>query len=409
MIKTELLSPAGNMEKLKVATHFGADAVYFAGKAFGLRAYADNFSEKEIGEGIEYLHRRGKKGYVTVNVFPYDEDFPSLRDHLEYLSAVGVDAVIVSDPGVISLVRKVAPSLELHLSTQANTLNSYAAAFWADMGVKRIVLARELSIDRIKRIRDALDPHVELECFAHGAMCISYSGRCLLSNYLSGRDNYKGECVQACRWNYVLHEKSRDNREFPIEEDARGAYIMNSHDLKTIGFLDELIKAGVVSFKIEGRMKTAYYVASVTDAYRRALDSAIQDLDHYQCHPAWEEELSLCSNRGFTSGFMKGEKGGPESISYEDSRSEGGAEFIAKVLGYDFDKRCVIIEQRNRFRIGDTLELMSPGEEVRSIPVQHILNEAGEEISDAVRVQEILRIPSEQVASEGDILRRRKR
>ena len=407
-MKTELLSPAGNPEKLRVACHFGADAVYFAGKKFGLRAYAGNFTEEEMKEAISYLHSIGKKGYVTVNVFPYDEDIPDLRSHLEYLAAIKADGVIVSDPGVISLARGVAPSLELHLSTQANTLNSYAAAFWADMGVKRIVLARELSVDRIKRIRDALDPSVEIECFAHGAMCISYSGRCLLSNYLSGRDNYKGECVQACRWNYVLHEKSRDSREFPIEEDERGAYIMNSHDLKTIEFIDELIRAGVYSFKIEGRMKTAYYVASVTDAYRRALDAAMSDLDGYECLPTWEETLTLCSNRGFTSGFMRGGKGGADTISYADSRSEGGAEFIAKVLGYDFDKKCVIIEQRNRFRVGDVLELMSPGREVVAIPVGAIFTQAGESITDALRVQEKLLIPSVAVASEGEILRRRK-
>ena len=407
-MKTELLSPAGNLEKLKVACHFGADAVYFAGKQFGLRAYAGNFTESEMQEAFSYLHSIGKKGYVTVNVFPYDEDIPALREHLAFLSAVKADGIIVSDPGVVSLAKQVAPSLELHLSTQANTLNSYAAAFWADMGVKRIVLARELSIDRIKKIRDSLDPSVEIECFAHGAMCISYSGRCLLSNYLSGRDNYKGECVQACRWNYVLHEKSRDSREFPIEEDERGAYIMNSHDLKTIGFLDELIKAGVVSFKIEGRMKTAYYVASVTDAYRRALDAAAENLDGYVCRPEWEEELSLCSNRGFTSGFMKGGKGGADTIAYEDSKSEGGADFIAKVLGYDFDKRCVIIEQRNRFRVGDVLELMAPGREVIRIPVTEIINSEGKRIEDALRVQEVLMLPTDIVVEEGDILRRRK-
>ena len=407
-MKTELLSPAGNLEKLKVACHFGADAVYFAGKQFGLRAYAGNFSEEEIEEAFSYLHAAGKKGYVTVNVFPYDEDFPALRSHLEYLASVGADGVILSDPGVLSLARKVAPDLELHLSTQANTLNSYAAAFWADMGVKRIVLARELSIDRIAKIRESLDPSVELECFAHGAMCISYSGRCLLSNYLSGRDNYKGECVQACRWNYVIHEKSRDAREFPIEEDERGAYIMNSHDLKTITFLDRLIKAGVTSFKLEGRMKTAYYVASVTDAYRRALNEAIAHPNDYHCRSEWEEELSLCSNRGFTSGFMQGGKGGAETIAYEDSRSDGGAAFIATVLGYDFEKRCAIIEQRNRFRVGDTLELLAPDREVEKISVERILTEEGEAISDALRVQQILLLPMDTVVSEGDILRRRK-
>jgi len=407
-MKTELLSPAGNMEKLRTACHFGADAVYFSGKRFGLRAYADNFEEGELAQAFEYLHSIGKKGYVTVNVFPYDEDFDALREHLLHLESIHADGAIVSDPGVISLARRVAPKLELHLSTQANTLNSYAASFWADMGIKRIVVARELSIDRIKRIRDSLDPSVELECFAHGAMCISYSGRCLLSNYLSGRDNYKGECVQACRWNYVIHEKSRDAREFPIEEDERGAYIMNSHDLKTITFLDELIRAGITSFKIEGRMKTVYYVASVTDAYRRALDEAMAHPDDYHCRPEWEEELSLCSNRGFTSGFMKGGKGGRDTIAYDDSRSEGGAEFIAKVLGYDFSKRCAIIEQRNRFAVGDKLEIMSPGREVRRITVDRIEREGGEPLTEAIRVQERLWIPTEEDLFEGDILRRRK-
>ncbi len=407
-MKTELLSPAGNFEKLKVACHFGADAVYFAGKQFGLRAYAGNFSLEEMKQAFEYLHSMGKKGYVTVNVFPYDEDIPALKEHLEYLSMIGADAAIVSDPGVISLARQVAPNLELHLSTQANTVNSYSAAFWADQGVKRVVLARELSIDRIRKVRDYLNPSVELECFAHGAMCISYSGRCLLSNYLSGRDNYKGECVQACRWNYTIHEKSRANREFPIEEDDRGTYIMNSHDLKTITFLDQLIKAGIVSFKIEGRMKTAYYVASVTDAYRRALDEAEKNPDHYICRPEWEEELSLCSNRGFTSGFMFGGKGGPDTIAYDDSRSEGGAEFIAKVVDYDFEKRYAIIEQRNRFALGDCLELMSPGQEVQKITVNTILNEKGESLKEATRVQEKLYIPTDIVMTEGDILRRRK-
>ena len=407
-MKTELLSPAGDFEKLKVACHFGADAVYFAGKRFGLRAYAGNFSAEEMRDAFCYLHAAGKKGYVTVNIFPYDEDFPDIEDHLRYLYEIGADGVILSDPGVLALARKVAPTLEIHLSTQANTLNSHAAAFWADMGVKRIVLARELSLDRIARIRDALDPSVEIECFAHGAMCISYSGRCLLSNYLSGRDNYNGECVQACRWNYVLHEKSRDSREFPIEEDDRGAYIMNSHDLKTITFLDKLIKAGVTSFKLEGRMKTAYYVASVTDAYRRALDEAAAHPNDYRCRPEWEKELSLASNRGFTSGFLLGGKGGKETISYEDSRSDGGATFIAKVLGYDFDKRCVIIEQRNRFSVGDRLELMRPEKDACAITVGEILNEQGESVRDAVRVQEILRIPTDVIATEGDILRRRK-
>ncbi len=407
-MKTELLSPAGNFEKLKVAAHFGADAVYFSGKKFGLRAYAGNFSHEELKDAFSYLHSIGKKGYVTVNCFAYDEDFPELRDYLLFLTEIGADAAIVSDPGVISLAREVAPALELHLSTQANTLNSYAARFYADMGVKRVVVARELSVDRIKKIRDALPPEVEIECFAHGAMCISYSGRCLLSNYLNGRDNYKGECVQACRWEYAIHEKGRKEKELPIEEDERGTYILNSHDLKTITFLDELVRAGVYSFKIEGRMKSAYYVASCTDAYRRALDSLEKEPLSYHCEKEWDEELYLCSNRGFTEGFLRGGKGGAESLSYDNSQSAGGAEFVAKVLGYDFEKKRVIIEQRNRFKVGDVLELMSPGKEPREILVREIEKENGEKTEDALLVQEKLYLPSDCEASEWDILRRRR-
>ena len=404
----ELLSPAGNLEKLKVACHFGADAVYLSGKQFGLRAFADNFTNEELEEAFSYLHSMGKKGYVTVNVFPYDEDLDALTEYLPYLQSIGTDGIIVTDAGVISLAKEVAPELELHLSTQANTLNARSAAFWADQGVKRVVVARELSIDRIKRIRDALPQEVELECFAHGAMCISYSGRCLLSNYLSGRDNYKGECVQACRWNYSIHEKGRSEREFDIEEDGRGSYILNSHDLKTISFLDELIRAGITSFKIEGRMKTAYYVASTTDAYRRALDAYLADPDRYAVKAEWEEQLSLCSNRGFTDGFLHGGKGGADTISYEDSQSKGGAEFIAKVLGYDFASKRAIIEQRNRFAVGDVLEIMSPDREVRRLPVTRIENAEGEPLSEAIRVQEVLYLPTDEVVSEWDILRRRK-
>ena len=407
-MKTELLSPAGNTEKLRVAAHFGADAVYFSGKKFGLRAYAGNFERDEIKESLDFLHAHGKKGYVTVNCFAYDEDFPELKEYLAFLQSVGADAIIASDLGVISLARKEFPSLDVHISTQANTLNSYAAAFYADMGVTRIVLARELSIDRIKRIRDLLSPAVEIECFAHGAMCISYSGRCLLSNYLNGRDNYKGECVQACRWEYVIHEKGRKEKELSLEEDERGAYILNSHDLKTITFLDELAKAGVYSFKLEGRMKSAYYVASCTDAYRRALDRLMKDPDGYLCKKEWDEELYLCSNRGFTEGFMRGGKGGADTIAYDNSQSKGGAEFVAKVLGYDFEKKCVIIEQRNRFAVGDTLELMSPDCDPRVINVTEMFNEDGERVTDACLVQQKLFLRSETPASEWDILRRRK-
>lgn len=404
----ELLSPAGSFEKLKTAFHFGADAVYLSGKQFGLRAFADNFTHEELAAAVSYAHAMGKKVYVTVNIFPYTEDFAELEDYLKYLAYIKADGAIVTDAGVISLAKRVAPTLELHLSTQANTTNAYSAAFWASQGVKRIVVARELSIDRIKAIRDILPSDVEIECFAHGAMCISYSGRCLLSNYLTGRDNNKGQCVQACRWNYVMHEVSRADRELEMQEDERGTYVMNSHDLKTITFIDELAKAGVKSFKIEGRMKTAYYVACTTDAYRRALDEVKAHPDDYHCKKEWDEELYLCSNRGFTEGFLHGGNGGIETVAPDNSQSSGGAEFIAVCLGYDYDKKCAIIEQRNRFKVGDKLELMSPSHESTVIEIKKIFDDEGNEIDDARRVQQRLLIPTDVVTTELDILRRRK-
>ena len=249
------------MLKLKTAFRFGADAVYFAGKKFGLRAFAGNFEESEIEDAVKYAHSIGKKVYITVNILAHEADFDGLEEYIKYLAACKVDAVIVADVGIIKLIREVAPNLEIHVSTQANVTNSYSAKFFADMGVKRIVLARELSLEEIKKIRQNIPDNIELEAFVHGAMCISYSGRCLLSNYFTGRDSNRGACVQACRWEYSITEKSRQGEQFPIEEDARGTYILNSKDLCMLKHISELEKAGVTSFKIEGRMKSEYYVA----------------------------------------------------------------------------------------------------------------------------------------------------
>lgn len=390
----ELLAPAGTFLKLKTAFKFGADAVYFAGKKFGLRAFAGNFEDDEIEKAVNYAHSLNKKVYITVNILAHEADFDGLKEYIEYLDKIGVDAVIVADVGIIKLIRDVAPNLDIHVSTQANVTNSYSAKFFQDMGVKRIVLARELSIEEIKKIHEAV-PDMELEAFVHGAMCISYSGRCLLSNYFTGRDSNRGACVQACRWEYTITEKSRQGQQFPIEEDERGTYILNSKDLCMIKHLKELEEAGVCSFKIEGRMKSEYYVACTVNAYRRALNG--EDLDI--------SELEKSSHRLFTTGFYFGEK---DKECFTSSSPVQTHEFMALVLE-DAKDGYVKIEQRNRFKVGDTLEVLSPDENFnKKIKVTEIKNLKGELIDDAKKVQEVLYLKVELALKEGDILRAEK-
>ena len=390
----ELLAPAGTFLKLKTAFKFGADAVYFAGKKFGLRAFAGNFEDDEIEKAVNYAHSLNKKVYITVNILAHEADFDGLKEYIEYLDKIGVDAVIVADVGIIKLIRDVAPNLDIHVSTQANVTNSYSAKFFKDMGVKRIVLARELSIEEIKKIHEAV-PDMELEAFVHGAMCISYSGRCLLSNYFTGRDSNRGACVQACRWEYTITEKSRQGQQFPIEEDERGTYILNSKDLCMIKHLKELEEAGVCSFKIEGRMKSEYYVACTVNAYRRALNGEDVDIS----------ELEKSSHRLFTTGFYFGEK---DKECFTSSSPVQTHEFMALVLE-DGKDGYVKIEQRNRFKVGDTLEVLSPDENFnKKIKITEIKNLKGELIDDAKKVQEVLYLRTELALKEGDILRAEK-
>lgn len=390
----ELLAPAGTFLKLKTAFKFGADAVYFAGKKFGLRAFAGNFEDDEIEKAVNYAHSLNKKVYITVNILAHEADFDGLKEYIEYLDKIGVDAVIVADVGIIKLIRDVAPNLDIHVSTQANVTNSYSAKFFQDMGVKRIVLARELSIEEIKKIHEAV-PDMELEAFVHGAMCISYSGRCLLSNYFTGRDSNRGACVQACRWEYTITEKSRQGQQFPIEEDERGTYILNSKDLCMIKHLKELEEAGVCSFKIEGRMKSEYYVACTVNAYRRALNGEDVDIS----------ELEKSSHRLFTTGFYFGEK---DKECFTSSSPVQTHEFMALVLE-DAKDGYVKIEQRNRFKVGDTLEVLSPDENFnKKIKVTEIKNLKGELIDDAKKVQEMLLLKTDLHLKEGDILRAKK-
>ncbi len=391
----ELLAPAGNFDKLITAVHFGADAVYFAGKMYGLRAFAGNFEDDEIVKAMNYLHQHGKKGYVTLNIVANDSDFKHIDQFLELLIRAKVDGVIVSDTGMIYYIRKNFPSLNVHVSTQANVNNCYSAKFYADMGVTRIVLARELSLNQIKEIALAVGDKVELEAFVHGAMCISYSGRCLLSNYMTGRDSNRGACVQACRWNYTIREVNK-TEEYPIEEDERGTYILNSKDLCMIKHLKELEDAGICSLKIEGRMKSDYYVASVVNAYRRALDNKndIQTL---------EEELEKTSHRRYTTGFYFGSD---DKEFLASSMPIQTAEFIAKVVE-DSQKGTVKVEMRNRFKTGDELEVLSPTDSfLKKIKITNIINAKGEPIDDCKRVQEIVTINCPLDLKQGDILRK---
>ena len=391
----ELLAPAGNFDKLVTAVHFGADAVYFAGKQFGLRAFAGNFSDEEIVKAMDFLHAHGKKGYVTLNIVAKDSDFENINPYLQLLVEAKVDGVIVSDVGVIYYLRKNFPTLNVHVSTQANVNNSFSAKFFADMGVTRIVLAREMSIDEIALLRKNLPENVEIEAFVHGAMCISYSGRCLLSNYLTGRDSNRGACVQACRWQYTIREVGRKD-ELPIEEDERGTYILNSKDLCMIEHLKELEKAGVVSLKIEGRMKSDYYVASVVNAYRRALDKKNE-------MSLLQEELEKTSHRRYTTGFYFGSD---DKEYLEDSMPVQTAEFVAKVVEDSHDG-TVKIEMRNRFKKGDVLEILSPNDAfLKKIKIEKIVDGKGNEIDDCKRVQDIVTINCPYDLKAGDILRR---
>lgn len=394
-MKSELLAPAGSLEKLKVAFLYGADAVYVGGKNFSLRQYADNFTAEELAEGIDYAHERQKKVYVAVNIFAKNADFPEAEKYFKFLERIGADAVLITDPGLIALCKKTAPGLEIHLSTQANTLNKYAVRFWAEQGVKRVVLARELGYEEIKEIAE-YNPDVEIECFVHGAMCVSYSGRCLLSNYLSERNANRGECVQACRWRYELTAYGRDGDKLELTEDERGAYILNSRDLNLLKELNKLSEAGVKSFKIEGRMKTVYYLATVVNAYRRAMDGGDINVS--------EAELTKINHRAYTKAYFYGEN--DKTLNYDEGQEQGEYEFAAWVIGYE--DGTALVEMRNRFAVGDELEVLSPGDSfLKKFVVGDMTDEDNVPVTDAKLVQQRLKIAVPFRLYAGDILRKK--
>lgn len=396
----ELLSPAGNRERLEYALAYGADAVYMAGSRFSLRAFADNFEPDELKSALELVHSKGKKAYITVNIYAHNSDIDGMEDYFRFLYDIGADAVLVSDLGVLEAAKKGAPELPVHISTQANVTNYAAARFFCNAGAERIVLARELSIEEIALIHQKV-PQAELEAFVHGAACISYSGRCLLSDYLTGRSANQGKCAQPCRWGYELVPQGRADS-FPIEQDERGTYILNSKDLCMIDHLGELADAGVTSFKIEGRMKTAYYTAAVTNAYRRATDRLEAGLEP---DPTLKEELAKAANREFTTGFYFGPV--QQGQRYESSKCRQSHEFSAVV--FSSNGEYLTLEQRNRFRVGDVLEVLSPEPSRcgRKFTVESIISSQGCSVQAAPNPQERVKVPCTLRLEYMDILRRK--
>jgi len=408
MIKLpELLAPAGDLESLQAALYYGADAIYFASKQFSLRAGADNFDEPTLLDAIALCSKQGKKSYITCNIFGRNSDFAQLKDYLQFLNVAKPNALIASDPGVIEYAKLYAPDIDIHLSTQANTSNAQSALFWARQGIKRLVLSRELSLEEICEIRAALPTEVELETFVHGAMCVAYSGRCLLSSFVSNRSANRGACAQHCRFEYAISEKGRENAQtLTMGEDERGTYILNSKDLNLLMHLDKLTEAGIASFKIEGRAKTAYYVANVVNAYRRALAvyaSKKTNTKKEELLKPLYGELYKASHREFFTGFYFDE--GANGQCYPFSRPQANYQFIAVVQG---DKEgWVQVQQRNKFEVGDTLEVLSPSTKFnQTFTVTQIVDEWGKEVQVANKVKQKLFLKIPFILKKGDILRK---
>lgn len=400
----EVLSPAGNMDKLKMAIRYGADAVYCAGQSFGLRASSSNFSNEELKEAVEFVHSHGKKIYVTCNIIPHNEDLVGLEDYLKFLESIKVDAIIVADLGIFLLAKRVAPNLERHVSTQANTTNYLTTEFWKEQGATRVVVAREVSIADIKTMKEAAD--IEIEAFVHGAMCISYSGRCLLSNYFTTRDANRGQCTQACRWKYSLVEENRLGEYYPIEEDQHGTYIFNSKDLCLLKYIPDLVEAGVDSLKIEGRMKSVHYAATVTKVYREAVDSYLADPEHYEVKPEWIEELEKISHRPYTEGFSV-EKPDETAQNYGQSSNTQTHDFIGLVEGYNVEEGYAYLEQRNNFKVGDEVEFCQPHGELVHHVITKMTDEEGNEITVAPHPQMKVRLYIDTPLEEYAMMRRR--
>ena len=405
MRELELLIPAGSLDVLKTAVIYGADAVYIGGEAFGLRAKAKNFTKEDMKEGIAFAHERGVKVYVTANILAHNEDLPGVEEYFEEMKEVRPDALIISDPGVFAIARKILPDMELHVSTQANNTNYGTFLFWYNQGAKRVVTARELSLKEIKEIRDRIPEDMEIESFIHGAMCISYSGRCLLSNYFVGRDANQGACTHPCRWKYSVVEETRPGEYMPVYENERGTYIFNSNDLCMIEHIPEMIEAGIDSFKIEGRMKTALYVATVARTYRKAIDDYLESPEKYRANMEWyKAEIGKCTYREFTTGFYFHKPDATTQI-YDSNTYVKNYTYIGTVETV-FEDGSFQMEQKNKFTVGETIEIMKPDGRNLAVTVEEIRNEEGEQMENAPHPKQILRVRLSETPKAYDILRR---
>lgn len=406
MRRPELLVPAGSLTTLKIAVMYGADAVYIGGESFGLRANAKNFTLEEMAEGIAFAHAHQAKVYVTANIFAHNEDLSGVRMYFNQLKEIQPDALIISDPGVFTIAREVCPQTEVHISTQANTTNYESFLFWHRLGAKRVVCARELSVAEIYEIRKRIPDDLEIEAFVHGAMCISYSGRCLLSNYLTGRDANQGACTHPCRWKYSIVEETRPHEYMPVFENERGTYIFNSKDLCMVEHIPELMEAGIDSFKIEGRMKTALYVATVSRTYRKAIDDCMESKDLYLKNLPWYvSQISNCTYRQFTTGFFFG-KPSQEAQIYDNNTYLKEYTYLGLVEACIREGVCAI-SQRNKFSVGEEIEVMKPNGENTAAVVRSIWDEDGNEMESAPHPQQKLSVDLGVPVERYDILRRK--
>ena len=405
MRPVELLIPASSLEVLKIAVIYGADAVYIGGEVFGLRAKAKNFSMEDMAEGIQFAHEHGVKVYVTANILAHNGDLEGVREYFTQLKEIKPDALIISDPGIYTIAKEICPEIERHISTQANNTNYGTYQFWWNQGAKRVVTARELSLNEIAEIRKNIPDEMEIETFVHGAMCISYSGRCLLSNYFTGRDANQGACTHPCRWKYAVVEEKRPGEYLPVYENERGTYIFNSKDLCMIEYIPELIEAGIDSFKIEGRMKTALYVATVARTYRKAIDDYLTSPEKYKENMDWYlEQISNCTYRQFTTGFFFG-KPSEESQIYDNNTYIKEYTYLG-IVGERNEEGLYRIEQRNKFSVGEQIEVMKPDGRNIPVTVKRIVDEDGNEMESAPHPKQVLYIDLGQELEMYDILRR---
>lgn len=405
MDKIELLAPAGDLQKLKFAITYGADAVYIGGQIFGLRASAKNFSLEDMKEGIEFAHARGKRVFLVLNIIPHNKDLHLLEEYLTSIRDIGLDAVILSDPGTFMFVKQHLPKMEIHLSTQANNTNFMSARFWHEQGIKRVILARELSFDEMAEMVDESPDSLEYEAFIHGAMCISYSGRCLLSNYMADRDANRGACSHPCRWKYFLVEQTRPNEYYPVVEDVDGTFFFNSKDLCMIEHIPELINSGLSSLKIEGRMKSVYYVANIVRAYREAIDLYYKDPENFVYNPQWLADIKKASHREFTTGFYINKPDKDDQL-YASSSYVREFDFTGIILDYDEETKLATIEQRNRLFLGDEVEIMGPDYFEHKFKIEEMYDKNMKPLDVARHAQEIIKIKIDAPVKEYFIIRK---